>query len=271
MGEIPTTQFMTGFNSPLGLNVSVVGGDILAHNTFDFQEDYDDYIENTPIVARFDYLTIQTLITEGIEKHEAYEMPLAEYVHNRDRFAECDETEKRRLSFYLPQFPSMISSDLASSFDLSHHKFMIMIIELGLIIFKYDYNAQYTIITEGRKELPKKLTNDTRRIHYLQLDKQSISLGTCTNVRSNSTKHYAPNVRGWLYNAISNQANYLNMSMSDVVYLSWCFGVTRNLEEGAIPPVLANDISNILYQFDTELDIYCNRIKQVTSDINACY
>ena len=84
------------------------------HSPDFYQEQYDEYMRDTPLVARFDPMTIQMLVVDAVPKHAAYEMMFDEYLKQRSRFYEYDESEKKRLSFYLPLFPAMLSADFAT-------------------------------------------------------------------------------------------------------------------------------------------------------------
>ena len=68
--------------------------DMTEHTADFYQEEYDDYMRDTPLVARFDPATIQMLVADAVPKHAAYEMMFDEYLKQRSRFYEYDESEK---------------------------------------------------------------------------------------------------------------------------------------------------------------------------------
>jgi len=242
----------------------------MSHKPDFYQEDYDEYVEETKLEARFDPLTIQMLVVEAIPKHAAYEMMFDEYLKQRSRFYEYDESEKKRLSFYIPLFPAMLSADFATDYKISYHAFMVRLIELGLVHFQYDYNEQYQFIKTAKQNLSKLITDDEKRAYYIQLDKQSICLGSCGNMKtSGRTKHFTPSVPEWLYNAATDCSSYINTTTSDFVYLCWCIGLVETLPEEITNPVIVRESRNIISEFDRELRILEKRIKQTVSEINV--
>lgn len=234
-------------------------------HSFDFQEDYDDYIANTPLEARFDYLTIQTIVSEGFEKHKAYGMSFEEYRIQRTYMMDYDETEKKRLTYYLPKYYARIASDLAFRNKVSYHRFTILMIELGLIHFQVDYHDEYESIKEGRERLFTGIDDIDGEHRYMQLDKQTIELGTCSNARA-GTKHFSPSVPEWLYNANFEISNYLNMSGSDLVFLSLCIGITNCLPKDTLPKKVIESANAILKVFDSEIKAYKGRIESLLAN-----
>lgn len=242
----------------------------MTHTDFDFQEEYDEYIENTPLEARFDPMTIQMIVTEAIPKHAAYDMMFDEYIKERTKFYEYDPSEKKRLSFYLPLFPAMLSADFATEYKISYHAFVVRLIELGLIHFQYDYHDEYQNIKTVKKNLSKLITTPTRKAHYLQMNKQDICLGSCAGARTPSNKHFTPSVPLWLYNAVTDCSSYINMSISDLVYLCWCIGLSKTIPESISNPVILLESELVMRDFDREIQILNKRIIDIESEINAC-
>jgi hypothetical protein len=236
---------------------------------FDYQEDYDEYVEETKLEARFDPLTIQMLVVEAIPKHAAYEMMFDEYLKQRSRFYEYDETEKKRLSFYLPLFPAMLSADFATEYQISYHSFLVRLIELGLIHFQYDYHEEYQFIKNSKKNLSKLIKTETKKSYYLQLNKQNISLGSCAGARMSGTKHFTPSVPEWLYNAVSDCSAYINTTTSDFVYLCWCIGLLETIPERISNPVILLESELITRDFRREILILNERIKDIVFEINV--
>ena len=227
---------------------------------YDFQTDYDEYIENTPLEARFDYLTIKLIVTEAYEPHRAYGMSFSEYRTERSRMANYDGTDKKRLSYYLPPFYARVAADLAFINNISFHKFMTLMIELGLIHFQVDYRDEYNTIREGRKTLFNQMGTTNGEKRYMQLDKQTITLGSCSGAKTGLAKHFAPSVPEWLSNAISEVSNYLNISGTDLIFLCFCISVINCLGEDTLPSPVVKNSNNICSQFDYEIDVYSKRI-----------
>ena len=237
--------------------------------TFSYQEDYDEYIQNTPLEARFDPATLQMLVVEAIPKHAAYEMMFDEYLKERNRFAEYDESKTKRLSFYIPVFPAMRSMDFAYEYKISLHKFLVNIVELGLITFMYDYHDEMETIKRGRASLGPSLSSQSSKIHYLQIGKQKITLGSGCSARTDASKHFAPSVQIWMYNALTDAAATLNMSCTDLAYLCWCIAVKKTINNNIVDKFVDSDISDILTYFNVELEIYTRRIKDTISEFNG--
>jgi hypothetical protein len=234
----------------------------MPERSFDFQEEYDDYIQNTPLEARFDYLTIQTIVSEGFEKHKAYGMSFEEYRIQRARMMDYDETEKKRLTYYLPKYNARIASDLAFRNKVSYHRFTILMIELGLIHLQVDYHDEYEAVRDGRDRLFSGIDSIGGEHRYMQLEKQTIDLGTCNNARTGK-KHFSPNVPEWLYNATFEISNYLNMTSSDLVFLSLCIGITNCLPENEIPKKVYENAKDVVSAFDVEIKAYGKRISDL--------
>lgn len=218
-----------------------------------------------PEEERFDWKTISHAVIQWIPKHKAYGMTFEEYQKERSKFSEFDTSEKKHLTFYLPLFPSMISGDISQEYKLSKNRFIVMLIELGLITFQYDYHEQYSIAKSTRRNVSKLVTNESSRMCYIQLDKQNITLNSCS--RGSGHKHYSPNVPEWLYDAISDASTNINMTISDFAYLCWCIGMVKSVPMEIRNPVLNSDIELILKQFDYEFKMYTTRIKDILCKI----
>jgi hypothetical protein len=236
---------------------------------FAFQEDYDEYVEETKLEARFDPLTIQLLVVEAIPKHAAYGLMFDEYLKQRSRFYEYDASEKKRLSFYLPLFPAMLSADFATEYKISYHAFLVRLVELGLIHFMYDYHEEYQFIKTSKKNLSKLIHNETKKAYYLQLNKQNICLGSCNGARSLSTKHFTPSVPEWLYNAASDCSAYINTTTSDFIYLCWCIGLVETIPSHISNPVILLESELLVKDFSREIKILNERIKDIVCEIST--
>lgn len=236
-----------------------------------FQVDYDDYIESTPLEARFDPATIQMLVVEAIPKHAAYEMSFEEYLKQRSRFSEYDGSEKKRLSFYLPLYPALRSHDFADDYRLSLSRFMVTVLELGLIHILYDYNAEVQTIKQSRKQMGRYLTNERSMQIYSHIARYTIELGSSSNTRNTNggqgSRHFSPSCQDWFYNALTELATSLGMSNSDMAYLCWCNGITQTLRNDIIDNMAANICRIVLDQFNLELNMRHKRILAVLSEI----
>lgn len=230
------------------------------HNADFYQEEYEEYMRDTPLVARFDPMTIQLLVTEAVPRHAAYGMMFDEYAKQRSRFTEYDDSEKKRLSFYFQRLPSRVSSDLAFTYKTSHHRFMILIIELGLITFHVDYHDEYNMAKTIRKKVFDGVETETNLKQYMQIEKQTIELGSGAGRMQGSTKHFVPSVPEWLYNAVTDASIYLNMSISDFTYLCWCIGVRNNLPDSVLPKIMGQKFDDTINTFNFELNEYIDSI-----------
>ena len=76
---------------------------------------------------QWDWKTIRVLCVSGIPKHEAYGMNFDEY-RNKREFVTDDTTEKKRLSFYIPTFPTMLNMDFAAMYNASIHRFTLLVL-----------------------------------------------------------------------------------------------------------------------------------------------
>jgi hypothetical protein len=236
--------------------------------SFDFQDEYDEYIKSTPVEARFDYLTIEMAVTEAFPKHEAYGMMFSEYHRMRAKLSGYDESEKRRLSFRVPNYYAHVMSDLALINKVSLHRAMILLIELGLIHFQVDYHTEYTNIRASRNRLFTEIKTPEDRSMYRQVEKQTIVLNSGSGGSANIT-HYSPSVPEWLYNAIMDIRAYLNMSGTDFIFFCWCYGCINCFEENIIPDIIRSDIKKICDEFNLEIKASYSRINTIKYDTNT--
>jgi hypothetical protein len=234
----------------------------MTEHTSDFyQEEYDQYMRSTPLEARFDPQTIQMLVVEAIPKHAAYGMMFEDYQKQRSRFSSYDTAETKRVSFYFPAFHGRIAADMAILHDTSQYRFMTLVIELGIITFKYDYHEEYSVIQDCRKSLFKNLTTEYNHALYMQLEQHAIEMCSGMGSRMGKAKHFTPTVPEWLYNTISDTAVNLNMSSSDFIYLCWCIGTSRSITEEMIPEVVGKDLSASLSRFKMNFESYVFQVQ----------
>lgn len=220
-----------------------------------------------PEPQRFDWRTISLCVSCAI-KHDSYGMSFADYQKKRSNYLDRDANEKQNLTFYLPLFPSMISSDICTEYHLSRTPFIIRLMELGMITFQYDYHEHYSLLKSNRKRVSKLITTLKTKMCYLQMDKQTIVLNSCGGSKNGATKRYSPKVPDWFYNAASDAAVNLNMSLSDFCYLCWCIGMIKSIPEEQRNPVLNLEIEEILTHFNYELHMYTEQIKHILLMIN---
>jgi hypothetical protein len=230
-------------------------------------DEYDEFLLSTPLEERFDLGTLELLIVEGVPKHEAHDMMLEEYISSRTKFIRYDDAEKKRLSFYLPLFPAMRSSDFAHSFNISLTKFLVAAIELGLIRFMYEYHDQYDSAIAIKQDMGNRISDKQGKILYTQINKQKITLGSAVGVKGGACTHFTPNVYDWFYDALASTSLALNMTMSDLCYCCWCISMQNCMPNGSIDNMIAQDVSDILEHFNIEIDIYGKRIEQLLSHI----
>ena len=242
---------------------------LIEHSPDFYQKEYDVYIEETPLEARFDPLTIQCLVKEAIPKHAAYDLSFEEYLEKRSALIEYDLTEKKRLTFYLPLYPALRSQDYAFKYKLSITRFLTAIIELGLICLQYDYHDDVNSIRECRGEMSNYLVTSRAGMLYNQIARHTISIDSAAGARNGKCKHFALSCPEWLYNTITEKASVLNMTISDLTYLCWCIGLQKCSTESIVDYLTRTNIENILDQFNFEIDILNKRITTICMELHA--
>lgn len=230
---------------------------------FDFQAEYDEYMASTPLEARFDPLTIQQIVVEASPKHQAYGMQFQEYYAARHKMAGYDESETRRMTFYFPSYMANVAVDLSTINKVSTYPFVLALSELGLIHAQVDYADDFTIAKDARLKIFQLVRSDEGQNRYMQLEKQTIELGSAVGARKNKAKHLAPSVPLWFSNAATELACRLNISVSDLIYFSWCYGIVNCLPHEQIPEYILDDISKVVKQFNYEIRQYSERIMDI--------
>jgi hypothetical protein len=240
-----------------------------SHIDDEFQDEYDDYIRDTPLEARFDPLTIEMLVVEAIPKHAAYEMTFEEYLKERARFSEYDSTEKKRLTFYLPLYPAMRSQDIADLHNnTSINRFLVVLLELGLITVLYDYHTEISLLKQSRREMQQYLTCERAAQRYVHMDRQKVVLHSTHGYKSGDSKHFSPWCQDWFYNAITDTASYINTSASDMAFLCWCMGMQKvSIEHTDV--ITDKLVAEVVSKFDFEFGAYAERVGTILSGIKA--
>ena len=223
----------------------------------DFSYEYDEYVENTPLEARFDYLTIEMAVTEAFPKHEAYGMLFKDYHAKRAQLQGYDETDKKRLSFRFPSHFAHVATDIALRQKVSLHRALILLIELGLIHFQVDYHDEYHDIREWRLASFDNLCDSESLRKYKRIERHNIVLDS----GGRAAPHFAPNVPEWLYNAVMDTKAYLNMTSSDLIFFCWCYGCLNCFEEKTIPPIVKEDLMKVCGDFRYEVQEYQRQIQ----------
>lgn len=232
-----------------------------------YAEHHQSLLEDIPEEDRFDWQTTKALCVGDVRKHRAYGMNIEEYARRRKEFMDADDTEKRRLSFYLPVFDAMISTDISNDIKMSVHRFIILIIELGLINFQTDYHDKYQVAKNYRRPLYKTIKTAHQKRIYSQLLKQTINVNSAAGYRAGACKHVTPYVPMWLYDAVLEVSSNLNMSISDMIYVCWCIGISKTVPDKYSCEVLNNEISEVMDNFITEFDMYIERISEIESKL----
>ena len=236
---------------------------------FDSEEEYEQFLANTPLEARFDPATIEFVIIEGFERHKAYGMSFEEYIKSRWEFKETNNDKNVNLSFRMPRLLARVTKDLATKHKISHYAFIIYSIELGLITFKVDYHDEYDTICESRTALYDSLSDENNEHAYLQLNKQDIYLGSGDGERSGHAEHFIPSVEKWLKNAITDMAGSLNMSITDFTYLCMCIGMEASLSDDMLKTVVIKKIESVVSEFNKELRSYMLRITTISDQLKS--
>jgi len=226
---------------------------------FESETDYDTYVEQTPLEARFDPLTIELLVTEAFPKHEAYGMLFKDYHVKRAQMAGHDDSEKKRLSFRFPKYYAHLATDIALDNKVSLHRALVLLIELGLIHFQVDYHNEYTDIREWRLGSYKGLVDSESLRKYRLIERHEIKISSAAS----SNAHFVPSVQEWLYNAIMDTKSYMNMSGTEFVFFCWCYGVLNCFDDGSIPEIVMEDLRSICGEFRYEIEEYQNQISRL--------
>lgn len=232
---------------------------------FESETDYDTYVEHTPLEARFDPLTIELLVTEAFPKHEAYGMQFADYYRERKRMSGYGDAETSRITFYFPKYISNVAIDLSSINKIAAHPFIVAMCELGLIHAQVDYADDFAIVKDARIKIFNAINSDESQNRYMQLEKQTIDLGSATGHRAGRAKMFSPAVPNWFHNAAIEISGRLNMSVTDLMYFSWCYAATRCIPDGSMPMYVRNDIEKVTKAFDYEIRQYSNRVSDIYS------
>lgn len=230
-------------------------------DAFDSQDDYDNYIASRPLEARFDYLTIQMVVTEAFPKHDAYGMLFKDYHAERAKMAGYDPSEKKRLSSRFPNYFAHIATDIALVNKVSTYRTLILLIELGMIHFRVDYHDEYKHIMDARNRLYNEIITDSDKKLYRQVEKHTIEL---TQMKGGACTHFVPHVPEWLYNSITDVKGYLNISVSDFVFFCWCYGCLNCFAENEIPAPILSDIKKVVDDFDFEIRTSSDRLSSIS-------
>jgi len=216
--------------------------------------DYDDYIDSTPLEARFDYRTIEIAITRAMPKHHAYGMKFKEYAKYRSDAPENAETEKQRqLTFYLPTLHASYCTVLASIYSIPVYSFIVTAIELGLIHFQVDYREDYEALKDTRKKTMLMVSSEESRNRYSQLDKQVMSLGSGAGFRDKGSTKMAPYVFRWVHNAVGEISKNINMSKSDLCYFAVMNALANCTEPDVMTPFVREEFSKVCSEFSFEI------------------
>lgn len=228
---------------------------------FETEQEYNDYVESTPLEARFDPLTIEMAVTEAFPKHEAYGMLFKDYHVHRVKLSGYDESEKKRLSFRFSGHFAHVATDIALSQNVSLHRALVLLIELGLIHFQVDYHDDYQSIRDWRLNSYKGIVDLDSERKYKRIVRHEIKLDP--TITGGATAHFVPSVPEWLYNAVMDTKSYLNMSASDFIFFCWCYGCVNCFEDTDIPDLIMDGIKSVCSNFEYEVEEYQNQIKRL--------
>ncbi len=234
-------------------------------NSIEYREQHPDEFsdDDSSIENKFDWRAIRMLCVEAIPKHKAYGMSFKEYRERRESVLDEDTTERKRLSFYMPSIQAAVAIPYSIEYRCSYHRFILLLIELGLIKFQYDYHDEYSAIKRVREKSISMLTGSMEsEVKFMTFSKQSIDiLASGAGFRNGGSKHFVPSVPEWLYNSIADVSVYLNISISDVAYLCYCIGFSTcipNANEYA-----KDACDQIISKFSAQLNVYSGIIKTI--------
>ena len=196
-----------------------------------FRENDLNMIADHPDTKYYDWRddSIRIVCTSVVPNHPAYGVSFKEYITQRNQYVGDENGEKVRLSVRLPSFISHVSADFAARYRISYYRFLIMIIELGMINFQKDYCEEYTDIKNVQEYMLDNLKNENQRFFYNKAENQIMAFNI-----SRKERQVTPTVADWLGNAIKDTAIYLNISQSDFVLLCWCIGVKKTIDRKSV-------------------------------------
>src|SRR5512138_3706966 len=125
----------------------------------------------SPQVNYYDWEHTYAACVSPVPEHPAYRAQFADYVRNRSKYIDTDDSAKARISFYLPKFIAKATSDLAVGHKVSFSRFISHICEIGMITFQVDYHDPYQIIRYTRSGMVAHLDTEQDRNLYMRMDK----------------------------------------------------------------------------------------------------
>lgn len=240
-------------------------------NSIEYREQHPEEFpdEDSGIENKFDWRAIRMLCVEAIPKHKAYGMSFKEYRERRESVLDEDTTERKRLSFFIPTLPNVIAMSYALRYRCSYHRFILLTVELGLIKFQYDYHDEYSAIKRIKSNALDMAIDDIGVEKLIRLSNQSIVLGSGSGKNHpGTTKRFVPSVPEWLYSAVADTAIFLNISMSDLVFLCFCIGLLNSTPKSELNSVIEKYCIDIINGFEIQLTGCTDTINSIYSKNN---
>jgi hypothetical protein len=185
--------------------------------------------EQSTDIVYYDWSDRKSLCIAPEPNNQIYGKTVEEYQKcRRDTIdAKDDEnTKPSKLTFRIDPFIAVALSNLSRNYNISTYPYVIMLLELGMIHLQRDYHESLSIISIHTNNLLKQTITDKQEAIFLQLSKQTISLGT--GIRTN--KCFGPSVPRWLGNMVSDYSISLNMSKCDLANICIYLGLERDTE-----------------------------------------
>ena len=203
---------------------------------------------------------IKLVCTGDVPNHEAYGMSFGDYKNRRNSIHTSEDDESIRICFRMTRFLTSISVDLSTLNSMSHYRFIILALELGLIHFQHRYHEDFGILKGIKASNIYGITDSTTEAKYSTLNNYTISTNSERSARS-----LTPTVPQWLGNAIKDNATNLNMSTSEFAFLCWCIGVSSTVTN--LQPYIKTKIETYINKFDIDFNTYMSVVKSVSKDI----
>jgi hypothetical protein len=194
---------------------------------------------------------IKLVCTSDIPEHEAYGLNFLQYNKRRSFLHTKEDDESVRVGFRMTDLYATMTLDLATQQNLPPYRFIILILELGLIHFQHNYHDKVETVRALRDASSKMVSNPETERLYMTSKKITVSMGSIK-----TSKLFTPTLPKWLGNAIKNSAMYVNMSTSEFAFLCWCIGVSNTIPglQTYIENKLYNDINNFEYEFNNYIE-----------------
>jgi len=207
----------------------------------------------------FDWKTISARCISPDPSHPAYAMSITEYIKRRSEFIDHDDSAKAQIVFRVPPVLALGINRLARKHSITHTRYLVYILEHGLITFQKDYHAMYSIIGGDQDTLFDNATDENKLNVLAQSIKQKIQLGSAC--RENTL--FGPCLQEWIVGAIKSTALSLNCTQSDMTFMCLLLGLRTDSKEFPLPDAYMEIINSNISKFEFELKMLSARIQNL--------